>query len=456
MTFLGLETRNDLPKVSYMTALDYFVAINFAFLFASFIEFAIVHWYTKIGTGDYFIPPPDVMKKIALAHAENFNWFSDKIGLPVSSAAAAAVLVSDVVSMDQEDSLNADAETDRDEQEDPVSRNDCAMIVPASDHCQKKEKKEERIHANHNPNLLFPHHPADLPPATHVSAVVPASLSREEHQVLLLRQLNQEISDVQNILSSVSNPLPSYSDPSSTNFLTATTTAAAAATASPLNCQGDALLQLSSDYRHGQQQHHQLSAPGTTAAAAACRYLPTAYATLYGQLDTSIYPHNRKQHQLKQKQGKGKKNEPESGQEHYHEQEQLMKDKNKRKKKSASDATRQLDPMPMPSLLIQDGFREEDFCPVHVSLSLSLSSLSSLFSCLLIAEVLWMQKKENEILRTVAQKEFLASSAGSLILLSGVILLLRLLLSLFVVATHVFSFRLPCHVPSSLIFDLPS
>ncbi|GIY55793.1 gamma-aminobutyric acid receptor alpha-like [Caerostris extrusa] len=57
MTFLGLECRNNLPKVPYCTALDYYVAISFCFIFATIIQFAIVHYYTKVGSGEYYFPP---------------------------------------------------------------------------------------------------------------------------------------------------------------------------------------------------------------------------------------------------------------------------------------------------------------------------------------------------------------------------------------------------------------
>jgi len=38
MTFLGLEARTDLPKVAYPTALDFFVFLSFAFIFATIIQ----------------------------------------------------------------------------------------------------------------------------------------------------------------------------------------------------------------------------------------------------------------------------------------------------------------------------------------------------------------------------------------------------------------------------------
>lgn len=53
MTFLGLESRTDLPKVSYPTALDFFVFISFAFIFATILQFAIVHYFTKVKFKNY-------------------------------------------------------------------------------------------------------------------------------------------------------------------------------------------------------------------------------------------------------------------------------------------------------------------------------------------------------------------------------------------------------------------
>lgn len=54
MAFLGIETRRDLPKVSYSTALDHFLNICFAFVMASIIQFAGVHFFTKHGSGETF------------------------------------------------------------------------------------------------------------------------------------------------------------------------------------------------------------------------------------------------------------------------------------------------------------------------------------------------------------------------------------------------------------------
>ena len=59
MAFLGIENRRDLPKVSYSTALDYFVGACFASVLATIIEFASVHFFTKHGSGEVFLVTPE-------------------------------------------------------------------------------------------------------------------------------------------------------------------------------------------------------------------------------------------------------------------------------------------------------------------------------------------------------------------------------------------------------------
>jgi gamma-aminobutyric acid receptor subunit alpha len=54
MTFLGLEARTDLPKVNYPTALDFFVFLSFVFIFATILQFAFVHFFTKYGSGECY------------------------------------------------------------------------------------------------------------------------------------------------------------------------------------------------------------------------------------------------------------------------------------------------------------------------------------------------------------------------------------------------------------------
>uniref|UniRef100_A0A1I8HW25 Neur_chan_LBD domain-containing protein n=1 Tax=Macrostomum lignano TaxID=282301 RepID=A0A1I8HW25_9PLAT len=52
MTFLGMDNRQDLPRVSYGTALDWYVGMCFAQILATIIEFASVHYFTKHGSGE--------------------------------------------------------------------------------------------------------------------------------------------------------------------------------------------------------------------------------------------------------------------------------------------------------------------------------------------------------------------------------------------------------------------
>ena len=62
MTFIGLDNRNDLPKVNYSTALDVYVAMCFVFVLATIIQFASVHYYTKFGCGE---GPETIVRKSA-------------------------------------------------------------------------------------------------------------------------------------------------------------------------------------------------------------------------------------------------------------------------------------------------------------------------------------------------------------------------------------------------------
>ena len=55
MAFVGIDKPSGFPKVSYSTALDYFVAICFAFVLASILQFAGVHFFTKHGSGETFL-----------------------------------------------------------------------------------------------------------------------------------------------------------------------------------------------------------------------------------------------------------------------------------------------------------------------------------------------------------------------------------------------------------------
>ena len=57
MCFMNIDNRRDIPKVSYSTALDYFVGACFTFVFASIIQFSGVHYFTKHGSGEIIHDP---------------------------------------------------------------------------------------------------------------------------------------------------------------------------------------------------------------------------------------------------------------------------------------------------------------------------------------------------------------------------------------------------------------
>ncbi|KAF3837982.1 hypothetical protein F7725_009750 [Dissostichus mawsoni] len=47
MTTLSISARHSLPKVSYATAMDWFIAVCFAFVFSALVEFAAVNYFTN-------------------------------------------------------------------------------------------------------------------------------------------------------------------------------------------------------------------------------------------------------------------------------------------------------------------------------------------------------------------------------------------------------------------------
>ena len=53
LTTVSMDTRDDLPKVPYATALDWFVIMCFCFVTGTLLEFAGVHYFTKLGTGEF-------------------------------------------------------------------------------------------------------------------------------------------------------------------------------------------------------------------------------------------------------------------------------------------------------------------------------------------------------------------------------------------------------------------
>ncbi|KAI7789836.1 putative gamma-aminobutyric acid receptor subunit alpha-6 [Triplophysa rosa] len=54
MTTLSISARHSLPKVSYATAMDWFIAVCFAFVFSALIEFAAVNYFSTLQANKEF------------------------------------------------------------------------------------------------------------------------------------------------------------------------------------------------------------------------------------------------------------------------------------------------------------------------------------------------------------------------------------------------------------------
>ncbi|OXA53155.1 Gamma-aminobutyric acid receptor subunit alpha-6 [Folsomia candida] len=52
LSTISLDSRTDLPKVHYATALDWFLLACFGYCMATLLEFSGVHYFTKIGSGE--------------------------------------------------------------------------------------------------------------------------------------------------------------------------------------------------------------------------------------------------------------------------------------------------------------------------------------------------------------------------------------------------------------------
>ncbi|XP_043471462.1 gamma-aminobutyric acid receptor alpha-like isoform X2 [Leptopilina heterotoma] len=53
LSTISLDSRTDLPKVKYATALDWFLLMSFFYCIATLLEFAGVHYFTKVGSGEF-------------------------------------------------------------------------------------------------------------------------------------------------------------------------------------------------------------------------------------------------------------------------------------------------------------------------------------------------------------------------------------------------------------------
>ncbi|XP_078255047.1 gamma-aminobutyric acid receptor subunit alpha-6-like isoform X1 [Rhinoraja longicauda] len=75
MTTLSISARHSLPKVSYATAMDWFIAVCFAFVFSALIEFAAVNYFTNLqdekaqkrAAKSSGLSPPSLIKTVSVS-----------------------------------------------------------------------------------------------------------------------------------------------------------------------------------------------------------------------------------------------------------------------------------------------------------------------------------------------------------------------------------------------------
>lgn len=60
-----MDSRTDLPKVRYATALDWFLLMSFFYCIATLLEFAGVHYFTKVGSGEIHALTDDEWEEIS-------------------------------------------------------------------------------------------------------------------------------------------------------------------------------------------------------------------------------------------------------------------------------------------------------------------------------------------------------------------------------------------------------
>uniref|UniRef100_A0A8C7WQH3 Gamma-aminobutyric acid type A receptor subunit alpha1 n=1 Tax=Oryzias sinensis TaxID=183150 RepID=A0A8C7WQH3_9TELE len=85
MTTLSISARNSLPKVAYATAMDWFIAVCYAFVFSALIEFATVNYFTKRGyawDGKSVVPEKQKKKKESLLKKNNTTAYPPATATP--------------------------------------------------------------------------------------------------------------------------------------------------------------------------------------------------------------------------------------------------------------------------------------------------------------------------------------------------------------------------------------
>ncbi|XP_026675251.1 gamma-aminobutyric acid receptor alpha-like isoform X2 [Ceratina calcarata] len=81
LSTISLDSRTDLPKVKYATALDWFLLMSFGYCSATLLEFAGVHYFTKVGSGEIPLDEEDLTEEFeTVGAAANGDYQNDFCG----------------------------------------------------------------------------------------------------------------------------------------------------------------------------------------------------------------------------------------------------------------------------------------------------------------------------------------------------------------------------------------
>jgi len=79
LSTISLDSRIDLPKVRYATALDWFLLMSFGYCIATLLEFAGVHYFTKVTIIAILYSVPEIVLEIAgnSAYLSEYAFYRD-------------------------------------------------------------------------------------------------------------------------------------------------------------------------------------------------------------------------------------------------------------------------------------------------------------------------------------------------------------------------------------------
>ncbi|XP_068154565.1 gamma-aminobutyric acid receptor subunit alpha-2 isoform X1 [Drosophila tropicalis] len=178
LSTISLDSRTDLPKVKYATALDWFLLMSFLYCIATLLEFAGVHYFTKLGSGE--IPRLDDewedigAVSLSEAHASDTGADASHVGVE-----------SDDHQDDISEAINSDSDVCVCAEHDVVGL-ECELPLPASlnGNASTFRKRNALICPIYNDPYIFPKSTSHASTMERTTQTEPPVVSRK-HQVWL-------------------------------------------------------------------------------------------------------------------------------------------------------------------------------------------------------------------------------------------------------------------------------